>query len=147
MSSDESSRGMLNQPNRKPMMSKFGEKNHMYNSGSNYNSYGNSSYNNGNSNNFNSQHPRRRTDRYKRETLNLSEKLIKQNDIIIRLLKEIRDRLPKPAFEEADAELQDQKCNEPMPEEQCRNASDDEPDQENMISGQEEDMLTPGNEK
>lgn len=147
MSSDESSRGMLNQPNRRPMISKFSEKNHMYNSGSNYNSYGNSSYNNGNSNNFNAQHPRRRTDRFKRETLNLSEKLIKQNDIIIRLLKEIRDRLPRPAFEETDAELQEQKCNESTPEGNSHNDSGDEQDQETMISGQEEDSFAPGNEK
>ncbi len=39
------------------------------------------------------QHPRRRIDRYKRETIHYSEKLIKQNDIIIRLLKEIRNGL------------------------------------------------------
>ncbi len=40
------------------------------------------------------QHPRRRSDRYKRESINYSEKVVRQNDIIIRLLKEIRDRLP-----------------------------------------------------
>ena len=39
------------------------------------------------------QHPRRRIDRYKRENMNFSDKLVKQNDIIIRLLKEIRDNL------------------------------------------------------
>lgn len=39
------------------------------------------------------QHPRRRIDRYKRESINFNDRLIKQNDIIIKLLKEIRDRL------------------------------------------------------
>jgi hypothetical protein len=42
------------------------------------------------------QHPRRRTDRFKRESLNVNDKIAHQNDIIIRLLKEIRDRLPPP---------------------------------------------------
>lgn len=42
------------------------------------------------------QHPRRRIDRYKRESIGSSDRLVKQNDIIIKLLKEIRDRLPKP---------------------------------------------------
>ena len=39
-------------------------------------------------------HPRRRTDRFRRETFNIQDKVVKQNDIMIRLLKEIRDRLP-----------------------------------------------------
>jgi hypothetical protein len=43
------------------------------------------------------QNPRRRNDRFKREPNNLNDRVIKQNDIIIRLLKEIRDRLPAPA--------------------------------------------------
>jgi hypothetical protein len=42
------------------------------------------------------QHPRRRADRFKRESLNLNDKVVKQNDMIIRLLKDIRDRLPPP---------------------------------------------------
>jgi hypothetical protein len=46
------------------------------------------------------QHPRRRADRFKRETLNLNDKVVKQNDLIIRLLKEIRDRLPAPPNQE-----------------------------------------------
>jgi hypothetical protein len=59
------------------------------------------------------QHPRRRTDRFKRETLNSNDRLTKQNDIIIRLLKEIRDRLPPregeiPSQPGADAERDDQ---------------------------------------
>ena len=50
------------------------------------------------------QHPRRRIDRYKRENFNFSDKLIKQNDIIIRLLKEIRDGLTGSSPIVADSE-------------------------------------------
>ncbi len=42
------------------------------------------------------QHPRRRIDRYKRESINTTDRVIKQNDIIIKLLKEIRDNLAGP---------------------------------------------------
>jgi hypothetical protein len=38
-------------------------------------------------------HPRRRTDRFKRQNIDLQDRLVKQNDTIIKLLKEIRDRL------------------------------------------------------
>ena len=55
-----------------------------------YNSQNQGGYNNG------QQHPRRRSDRFKRESLNVNDKISRQNDIIIRLLKEIRDRLPPP---------------------------------------------------
>lgn len=44
----------------------------------------------------NQQHPRRRNDRYRRESMNTSEKLVRQNESIIKLLREIRDRMPKP---------------------------------------------------
>ncbi len=39
------------------------------------------------------QQPRRRNDRYKRTSSDLNERIVKQNDQIIKLLKEIRDRL------------------------------------------------------
>jgi hypothetical protein len=42
------------------------------------------------------QHMRRKMERFKRDNGNLSERLMRQNDLIIRLLKEIRDRLPPP---------------------------------------------------
>jgi hypothetical protein len=60
------------------------------------------SYNYGHHGGYNAmqQHPRRRADRFKRETINQSDKLVKQNDLIIRLLKEIRDRLPPPPNQE-----------------------------------------------
>ncbi len=108
MNSDELSRGMNNHYTRKPMPSKYNDKNHnSYGSGQSYNygnqSYnGNSHYNNGNSynNNHNNQmNQRRRPDRFKRDNYNNNDRLIKQNDIIIRLLKEIRDRLPAPVIE------------------------------------------------
>ena len=47
--------------------------------------------------NGNEQHPRRRVDRYRREVFTINEKIVKQNDQIISLLREIRDRLPGPA--------------------------------------------------
>jgi hypothetical protein len=66
------------------------------------------------------QHPRRRTDRFKRESLNVNDKIAHQNDIIIRLLKEIRDRLPPPpavATEGGEPGLpQEQNAGEQQPE-------------------------------
>jgi len=81
----------------------FGHGSGGYNNNGNYNNSGN--YNNAGG--YNSQHqnnPRRRVDRFKRDTYNHSERLVKQNDIIIRLLKEIRDRLPAPEYEQMPAE-------------------------------------------
>jgi len=109
MNSDESSRGMSNYMNRKQNPPKYGDKNHMYSPSSNFN-YGNSSYN-GNSS-FNGQQQRtHRRPGYKRDNFNSNDRLIKQNDIIIRLLKEIRDRLPPPPMSEDDYEenIQDQR--------------------------------------
>jgi hypothetical protein len=42
------------------------------------------------------QHQNKKPDRFHREPVNYSEKLTRQNDVIIKLLKEIRDRLPAP---------------------------------------------------
>ena len=50
------------------------------------------------------QNPRRRIDRFKRESINVNDKLIKQNDIIIKLLKEIRDSLTGSSPIVADGE-------------------------------------------
>jgi len=61
----------------------------------NYNYNANSGYSS-------QQHMRRKIDRFKRDTGNGNgngngnERLMRQNDLIIRLLKEIRDRLPPP---------------------------------------------------
>jgi hypothetical protein len=66
------------------------------------------------------QHPRRRTDRFKRESLNVNDKISHQNDIIIRLLKEIRDRLPPPATVTTEGvesgQPQEQNAKEQQPE-------------------------------
>ncbi len=77
--------------NRKNMGSKYGDSSGNYSPSTSYN------YSPGSSNYPSSQHqshPRRRSDRFKRESLNQTDRLAKQNDVIIRLLKEIRDRLP-----------------------------------------------------
>jgi hypothetical protein len=110
MNGDEMSRGMnqqtrrSNPPNKyndKPSYSPstaFGPKN---NSNHSYNSYS------GNSANYNGQqgqNQRRRPPENRFKTggggsghhSNSSDRIVKQNDIIIRLLKEIRDRLPAP---------------------------------------------------
>lgn len=86
MNNDDFNRAPQIQQSRKPF-----SPNRYGNSGGGFNS----SYNQNNS--FGGQqHPRRRTDRFKRESLNTNDKISRQNDIIIRLLKEIRDRLPPP---------------------------------------------------
>ncbi|MBN1307624.1 MAG: hypothetical protein JXA18_06895 [Chitinispirillaceae bacterium] len=98
MNNDESSRNMHYSSSRKPIP----PKNHVYSPSTNYNYNGNQSQhgNHGNfgNQNFNNQHPqRRKSNQFKRDGHGLNERLAKQNDVIIRLLKEIRDRLPAPA--------------------------------------------------
>ena len=92
MNSEEGSRGMSNYQ-RRPMSHNKYEQKPTYNSpSSNYN------YNNSHSNhsgyNGQQQQPKRRVDRFKRESINFNDKVMRQNDMIISLLKEIRDRLP-----------------------------------------------------
>jgi hypothetical protein len=88
-----------------PMNEKYPEKNPNYSPSISYNYSPQSGYN-GNS----QMHPRRRNnDRFRRDPVNLNERIVKQNDIIIRLLKEIRDRLPAPRYTPpADQEAADQ---------------------------------------
>ena len=80
-----------NYSGRKPSVHKYGD-----NKGKNYSPSASYNYQNsqgrGQGQGY-QQHPRRRIDRFKRENMNFSDKLVKQNDIIIRLLKEIRDSL------------------------------------------------------
>lgn len=106
MINDESPRGMNNQPNRKSNFPKYSDKNYTYSPSTNYNYNHGANYsgNGYNGNGYNGQHPRRRNDRYKRETVNSSERIVKQNDLIIKLLKEIRDRLPAPPVTETTSE-------------------------------------------
>ncbi|MBN1131358.1 MAG: hypothetical protein JXA71_20395 [Chitinispirillaceae bacterium] len=88
MNNDDFNRAPQMQQGRKPFTpNRYG------NSGGGYN-YNN--YSNQNSGFSGPQHPRRRADRFKRESLNVNDKIARQNDVIIKLLKEIRDRLPPP---------------------------------------------------
>jgi hypothetical protein len=95
MNIDDSQRpGMMNNiGNSKMGHMKYPEKSANYSPSASYNYSPGAGYNG-------VQHPRRRTDRFKREVMNQSDRTVKQNDIIIRLLKEIRDRLPPPPFQE-----------------------------------------------
>lgn len=106
MNGDEMSRGMMNQQNRKPNLPK-----HSYSPSSNYGFNYSNGYNSGNNSGYNSQqqqHQRRRPDhRFKNGSnghhSNYNERLVKQNDLIIKLLKEIRDRLPAPPIDSTNA--------------------------------------------
>ncbi len=66
------------------------------NKGDNYSPSTSYNYQNGKTRNNSKNLPRRRIDRYKRESIGSFDRLIKQNDTVIKLLKEIRDRLPVP---------------------------------------------------
>jgi hypothetical protein len=91
MNTDDSQRGgMQSVGNRKLSPQKYPEKMPNYSPSTSYNYSPATGVTGG------QQHPRRRNDRFKRESLNLSDKVVKQNDMIIRLLREIRDRLPPP---------------------------------------------------
>jgi hypothetical protein len=90
MNNDDVPRNMPFQLGRKPLQpntrsSPSPSYNYNYNTNSGYSSQ---------------QHMRRKIDRFKRDTGNGTgngnERLMRQNDLIIRLLKEIRDRLPPP---------------------------------------------------
>lgn len=112
MSSDDSLRGSHYSQNRKPGMSKgqgySPSMNYNYNNGNQtqHGSHGNhsTSYNN-------QQHQRRKpgSGSFKREgSGGANDRLVKQNDIIIRLLKEIRDRLPAPTVIDGENEDKEQ---------------------------------------
>ena len=94
MNNEDMQPGIGNTGNRNYGPPKYPEKMPNYSPSTSYN-YGHHGGYNGMQ-----QHPRRRADRFKRETINQSDKLVKQNDLIIRLLKEIRDRLPPPPYQE-----------------------------------------------
>lgn len=87
---------------RRHLVNKFNE-----NKGSRYSPSASYNYNNNNNGQSRSQspnapHQKRRIERYKRDSGNSNEKIIKQNDIIIRLLKEIRDKISLLSKNEAD---------------------------------------------
>jgi|SRR5271157_3245657 hypothetical protein len=88
MITDDSQRAAMG--NRKMGQPKYPEKMPNYSPSTSYNYSPATGFNGG-------QHPRHRNDRFKRESGgSMSDRVVKQNDIIIRLLKEIRDRLPPP---------------------------------------------------
>jgi hypothetical protein len=110
--SDDSQRiNMQNQGIRKPMMNeKYPEKNPNYSPSISYNYSPQSSYNGSSQ-----MHPRRRNDRFRRDPVNSNDRIIRQNDIIIRLLKEIRDRLPAPQYaEHSEGDFSDQPSDQPI---------------------------------
>lgn len=93
MNNNEDYQRGLPQQGRKPYVpNKFSD--NRYSPSSNYNH----SYNSvgGGYGNPQQQHPKRKIERFKRDSVNYNERLARQNDIIIRVLKEIRDRLPAP---------------------------------------------------
>ncbi len=96
MNSDETSRNMHYSSNRKPNQSKG----HVYSPSTNYNYGGNQNmHGNHSAAGYGNQqhHQRRKPNQFKRDGyVGAGDRLAKQNDIIIKLLKEIRDRLPPP---------------------------------------------------
>jgi hypothetical protein len=106
LNNEEDPRGVPPQPGRRPAPPRF-QDNRFSSPSSTYNYNSNAGYNQNNG--FGGQqHPRRRIDRFKRETINYSDRIIRQNDSIIRLLKEIRDRLPAPPASAVAANEPDQ---------------------------------------
>ncbi len=92
MNTDEGPRmNMQNHGMRKPMSGKYPEKSPNYSPSTSYNYSPQTGYA-GNS----QMYQRRRPERFRREGPSPYDRLARQNDIIIRLLKEIRDRLPEP---------------------------------------------------
>jgi hypothetical protein len=89
MNSDDVPRGLPYQQGRKSIPSKYQDNRYSPSANYNYNSNGG----------FPSQqqYQRRRIDnRFKKDNVNYNDRIMRQNDLIIRLLKEIRDRLPSP---------------------------------------------------
>jgi hypothetical protein len=87
--------------NRRSLSQKFAEASGNYSPSTSYNySPGSGGYQQAQ---HQSHHPRRRSDRFKRESINQYDRLAKQNDVIIRLLKEIRDRLPRSAGQNSNS--------------------------------------------
>jgi len=128
MNSDDSSRNMNYSHNRKPNSP---NKSHGYSPSSNYNYNYNgnqSSHSNHGNSNYNNQqhHQRRKPNQYKRDNHGASDRLAKQNDIIIRLLKEIRDRLPPPPVDEK--KLDEEAVAEVQAETSAQNAEPAQPD-------------------
>lgn len=89
MNSDDVPRGLPYQQGRKSIPPKYQDNRYSPSANYNYNSNGGFPPQ--------QQYQRRRIDnRFKKDNVNYNERIMRQNDLIIRLLKEIRDRLPSP---------------------------------------------------
>ncbi len=111
MTNEEASRNTYYAQNRKPIS----PKSQVYSPSVNYNYNGNQSQHgnptgHGNASYHNQQHPKRKSNQFKRDIHGFYDRICKQNDTIIRLLKEIRDRLPKPP--EPQAQINEQTTDE-----------------------------------
>lgn len=144
----EDQRGMSPNHNRKPMQQKYGSYGYGHNTGysGNSNFNGNSGYNGNSSyNSGNSQTQRRRpagNGGFKPQSNN-NDRLIRQNDTIIKLLKEIRDRLPAPAVDPmaAVAEEMQKNCQTcDCPEGECQG-------HDNEVSGHDQEHDDNGGEQ
>jgi hypothetical protein len=94
MNTDDGQRmNMQSHGMRQPMASKYPEKSPNYSPSTSYNYSPQSGFNGGNSQMFQRRRPPQ-DQRFRRDVPNPNDRLVRQNDIIIRLLKEIRDRLP-----------------------------------------------------
>lgn len=121
---------------RKPNPGKFGDnKAKNYSPSTSYN-YSPNGRGQGQSGNY-QQHPRRRVERFKKESINYTEKLVKQNDIIIKLLKDIRDKLIGPEPVEQSVE-QNNEAVRIDGQEQEQASFDDTADKDLSESGAEE---------
>lgn len=110
LNNDEVPRAVPPQPGRRPAPTRL-QDSRFSSPSSTYNYNSTAGYNQGNG--FSGQqHPRRRIDRFKRESINYNDRMIRQNDSIIRLLKEIRDRLPAPPASTAVTSEPDQNTQE-----------------------------------
>ncbi len=101
MHNDDSHQGTGNSINRRPSTRQNDNKGNSYNSFGN--SYGNS-YNSYPSQQHGFGAQRRNRPERPKQNSGSNEKIIKQNDLIIKLLQEIRDRLPEPQKVEKQAE-------------------------------------------
>jgi hypothetical protein len=89
------------------------------------------------------QHPHRRTDRFKRELITLQERIVRQNNIIIKLLKELNYRLAplqssggKPVDIPADTP---DTCNEPVSENPGGKSGDYEYEKDDAFEDDQDD--------
>jgi hypothetical protein len=134
MNNDDSQRMNMQNPGmRKPMSSaKYPEKSPNYSPSTSYNYSPQTGHTGGQA----QMNPRRRTDNFRRDTPNSSDRILRQNDIIIRLLKEIRDRLPAPAIiEKEDIAAEGEGADVFSREDSHRGPAAEKPDESGELDG------------